>query len=138
MALKNKLYRAGSICMIVLGILHTLYFVFSVMTEEPVIYGTLANVTKKGVAWFLGERTLLAYYNGYSLSMGLLLISYGLLTLVTKRTCKATMLSVVISFAAFIISVVYFHVLAYVLMALSFICYAMSLVVKEKGKSNSI
>ena len=118
--------------MIVLGFLHTLYFIFSVVSEEPIIYDTLSGITKKGVAWFLGERTLLAYYNGYSLSMGLLLISYGLLTFVTERTRKAAVLSIVISFAAFVISVAYFHLLAYSLMALSTVCYMLSLAMKEK------
>ena len=123
--------------MIVLGVLHTIYFIFSVVNEEPIIYDTLSGVTKKGVAWFLGERTLLMYYNGYSLSMGLLLASYGLLTFVTSRTYKAVLLSIAISLAAFAISVVYFHVLAYVLMALSVICYTLSLVVREKKKPSN-
>lgn len=124
--------------MIVLGVLHTLYFAFSVISEEPVIYETLSGVTKKGVAWFLGERTLLAYYNGYSLSMGLLLISYGMLTLATQRTYKATMLSAIISFFALIISVVYFHMLAYILMALSTIFYMLSLTAKEKSVKKEV
>lgn len=131
--MKNKLYKAGSICMIILGVLHTLYFIFAVASKEPIIYDTLSGVTKKGVIWILGERSLLEYYNGYSLSMGLLLVSYGLLAMVTKRTCKAVILSVIISFSALIISIVYFHVLAYTLMALSFIAYVLALLVKEKA-----
>lgn len=135
-AMKNKLHKAGSVCMIVLGVLHTLYFIFSVISNEPVIYDTLANVTKKGVAWFLGERSLLSYYNGYSLSMGLLLVSYGLLAIITKHTCKTAVLSLIISAAAFIISAVYFHVLAYTIMALSVIFYSLSLLTKERTKTN--
>lgn len=134
--MKNKLYKIASICMITLGVLHTLYFIFSVATQEPVIYQTLSHVVKKGVVWLLGERSLLAYYNGYSLSMGLLLISYGLLTLVTNRTYKAAILSILISFAALVISIAYFHMLAYLLMGLCFIFYFLSLLVKEKQQSH--
>lgn len=129
--MKVKLYNAGSVCMIILGVLHTLYFIFSVTTGEAIIYETLSEVIKKGVMWLLGERSLLYYYNGYSLSMGLLMISYGLLALFTKRTCKAAMLSAAISLMAFIISIVYFHMLAYTLMGLCFVFYALSLMVKE-------
>lgn len=132
MVLKNKLYRAGSACLILLGILHTLYFIFSVISKEPIIYDTLSGVTKKGVIWLLGERSLLSYYNGYSLSMGLLLISYGALACITNRTDKTTMLSIVISFAALAISIAYFHILADILMAASTIFYILSLTVKVK------
>ena len=135
--MKNKFYIAGSICLIVLGVLHTLYFVFSVATEEPIIYQTLGGVIKKGVIWLLGERSLLSYYNGYSLSMGLLMASYGLLALVTKRTCKAAILAVIISLAAFVISIVYFHMLAYLLMGACFISYLLSLLVKDNTILNS-
>jgi hypothetical protein len=52
MPLKDNLYRVGSVSMIVLGVLHTLYFIFSVFNEEPIIYETLTNVTKKALYGF--------------------------------------------------------------------------------------
>lgn len=121
--------------MIILGALHTLYFIFSVTTGEAIIYDTLADITKKGVIWLLGERSLLYYYNGYSLAMGLLMMCYGLFALLTERTCKSTILCTATSLIAFIISVVYFHMLAYSLTALSFILYALSLLAREKEVS---
>jgi hypothetical protein len=129
---KNKFYKAGSVCMILLGILHTAYFVFSGLHEEAVIHETLTHIIKKGAVWFLGERSLLSYYNGYSLSMGLLLISYGLLALMTNRTTKAQILSLAVSAVAFVICVVYFHILAYSLMGLSAFFYLCSLSVKNE------
>lgn len=130
--MKSKLYRIASICMVVLGALHVLYFIFSAVNKEPVIYQTLGEVTKKGVIWLLGERTLLSYYNGYSLSMGLLLVSYGLLALIAKRTAKTTILSIMVSLSAFMVSIAYFHMLAYLLMGACFIFYLLSFFVKDK------
>lgn len=129
--MKIRLYKAASIAMIILGSLHTLYFIGSIMRKEPVIYDTLSHVIKKGIVGILGERSLLSYYNGYSLSMGLLLISYGLLALFTRPDRRAMILSTFISFTAFVISVFYFHPLAYVLTGVSFACYLMSLVWKR-------
>jgi ABC-type sulfate transport system permease component len=66
-------------------------------------------------------------------------MNYGLLTLVAKRTRKAVVLSVITSFITLVISFVYFHILAYTLMTLSFIFYSLALVVRSgQGNESSI
>ncbi|MDR0371180.1 MAG: hypothetical protein LBH80_04935 [Prevotellaceae bacterium] len=127
----NRFYKAGSVCMMLLGIVHTIYFLFSVMLEEGVVHETLANTIKRGAVWFVGERSLLIYYSGYSLSMGLLLISYGLLALMTNRTTKTQILCLAVSAVAFVICVVCFHLLAYSLMGLSTLFYLCSLSIED-------
>lgn len=129
-----KLLKAGSIGLILLGLLHLISHIFG-KPNDPNLDKLLLDMQNFKIE-LMGEHNLLKFYNGFSIMMGFLLAAFGVQTyLLSNEILKnktALLATIIITIIAFILAVMYFHVLAFSLIGISMICYVTAFV-KYKG-----
>jgi hypothetical protein len=130
---KTRLYKAGSIAFILLGIAHLSVSALRA-PENPQLAQLLADMQNYKIEMF-GSHNMLKFHNGFSLMMGFLLSSFGVQNLVLSEFIainrKAQWTTAVITIIALVIAFIYFHILAYGFIFFSLICYSIPLLEKS-------
>lgn len=109
---KWNYFKIGASFYMLLGALHFIYVISAPKRPENVvqIYSKMES-TKFD---FMGEHTVMQFYTGFSVMMGLMLFAFGWQIFMSKQPNKAAILGYIfISIIASIIAVFYFHPLAY-------------------------
>lgn len=122
---KLKIFQAGSLAFIILGLLHLMAHFGMTLTLEP---NQLMMDMQAFKIDLFGEHDLLKFHNGFSIMMGFLISAFGLQNflcarfIVTNQT--ALFSSLLISMVCFGIALLYFHILAYGFIFFSLLCFA--------------
>ena len=123
----------GSWSFVFLGIGHLVTHLFLPKTPEQ---EKMIQVMKDFVISMPGpDSTLLLFHEGFSLMMGLLLISYGTVNILFfaedssdfLRSKHIAMLNVLVSLLAVVLSVIYFFIVPVVFTAISLIAFGLVL-----------
>lgn len=124
---KLKLFKAGSIAFIILGLLHLLAHFGMTISQQP--NQLIIDMQNYQINLF-GKHSLFEFYNGFSIMMGFILAAFGLQNFFCAKFIlqhkNALFSSLLISFVSFIIALIYFHMLAYGFILFSVGCYALS------------
>ncbi|MDD3319876.1 MAG: hypothetical protein PHS59_00315 [Paludibacter sp.] len=128
-----KIFKIGARAFIVLGALHLLAHIFS-SPEDPMSIKLLQDMENCKIN-ILGEHNFLKFYNGFSISMGVLLSAFGLQCLILSEFIlenrKALYTTIIITAIVFALSIAYFHIVAYGFTFFSLICFLYALVKTE-------
>ena len=125
-------HMIGSWSLVFLGIGHLVTHLFLPKTPEQ---EKMIQVMKDFVISMPGpDSTLLLFYEGFSLMMGLLLIGYGTANVLfaadnfdSVRSKHILMLNVLVSLLAVVLSVVYFFIVPIVFTAISLTAFVLAL-----------
>jgi hypothetical protein len=124
---KLKFFQAGAITFILLGLLH-LSAHFGMDKNEEASQLMLDMEALK--IQLFGEHDLLKFHNGFSLMMGFMLAAYGLQQLLCAefilQSKKALLSCIMITAFSLLIALLFFHILAYGLIAVSLGCFAIA------------
>jgi len=122
---KLKIFKAGAITIVVLGVLHLIGQASSKLADPQGL--ALLEAMENYKIKMLGEHSVLKFFKGFSTTMGVLIIAFGAQNLLlataivkSKRNIASTILITAISF---VLAVTYFHALAYGMLLLAFICF---------------
>ena len=128
-----KIFKIGAWAFIILGALHLLAHKFSSPGDSMSIK-LLQNMETCKIN-ILGEHNFLKFYNGFSITMGVLLSAFGLQCLILSefilKNRKALYSTIIITAIVFALSIVYFHIIAYGFTFFSLICFLYALVKTE-------
>lgn len=125
-------YKIASWSLLIIGFGHTITYLTAPNTPEQ---NQLITTIKALNFDMLGvDANIFSFYEGFSLMMGLLLIGYGLINILTlknnKQSCLPTnmlILNIIISFFSVVISLKYFFLIPVVFTSIPFIGYLISL-----------
>jgi hypothetical protein len=125
-------YKTASWSLLIIGFGHTLTYLTAPNTpEQNILITTMKalNFNMLGV-----DANIFSFYEGFSLMMGLLLIGYGLINILTLKNNKQSylptnmlILNIIISFFSVAISLKYFFLIPVVFTSIPFIGYLISL-----------
>lgn len=126
--MKNyTLFKTGSIAFIILGLLHLMAHFGNSLSLEP---NQLMQDMQDYKINLFGEHNLLQFHTVFSIMMGFLISAFGLQNLLCTTFIvdnkKALLSSILISAIAFIVALLYFHILAYGFILFSFLCYLLT------------
>lgn len=120
---KINLYKTGALAYITLGILHLSFAVFGSPNNENV--AQTLTLMKQTSVQLMGQHNLLQFYTGFSLTMGFLLVAFGLQAYTIKQpTKKGIAVNIFVSAIATALAIIYFHPLAYSFLMFALICFA--------------
>lgn len=129
-----KLIKTGATAFILLGILHILAQTFG-KPNDPLLDKLLLDMQNFKIN-LMGEHNLLKFHNGFSLMMGFLLSAFGIQNFLLAKEIlnnrKAFLSILVISSIAFIIALLFFHILAFGFIFISLTCFTIAFI---KNKS---
>ncbi|WP_436515735.1 LIC_13387 family protein [Ekhidna sp. To15] len=116
----NKMIKAAGAALALLGILHLIAQFFGPSNEEV---PEVIQMMKDYEIEMMGTHTLMSFHNGFSIMTGLFMITIGTLQLAHASKIDRTMLRTLMFFTliAFVVSLQYFHPLAYGLILIGFI-----------------
>ncbi len=126
--MKINYFKLGAVACILLGAMHLLSQLLRGNDLDPQLASTLAEM-KATEIHVMGKHTLLQFYNGFSLTMGFLLVAFGLQAWMIDNPGKRVILTnVFASVIIFVLTLIYFHVLASAFMLIAAICFTMSFI----------
>ena len=133
---KVKLFKAGSISFIILGLLHlNAHFSMSAGEEGRQL---MLDMQAFKIQLF-GEHDLLKFHHGFSIMMSFLMIAFGLQNLLSAKSMVqnkgALLSSILISGISLIIAYLYFHILAYGVIFFSLLCFTLCAFMSEEKAS---
>ncbi len=132
--MKINYFKLGSILYMVLGTLHTLSHLLNGASDDSQLTDTLAKMEAASFQ-FMGEHTLMQFYNGFSLTMGFLLFAFGLQAYMINQPDKRIIVTdILISMVILLLTVIYFHLLASAFAAAATICFTISLFGQRTAK----
>lgn len=130
---KLRLFKAGAIAFILLGLLHLMAHFGMMVREEP---NQLMMDMEAFKIQLFGELSLLQFHIGFSIMMGFLIVAFGLQSLLCAKFITqnkgALFSSLVISAISFLIAFTYFHVLAYGFILFSTACFTLTAFLREE------
>jgi len=124
-------YKVGSWSFILVGVGHLATATFAPSTPEKV---QITQTMKEFPITMLGtDSNLLLFHEGFSLMMGVLLMGYGVLSLLHARKLgfpekEVIWVNILISLVALILSMKYFFIVPTSLLGLALLCFSMTLV----------
>jgi|GEM_PF-3454685 len=125
-----KLIKTGALAFILLGILHLLAHFFG-KPNDPILDKLLIDMQNFKIN-LMGEHSLLKFYNGFSIMMGFLLSAFGIQTFLLAKEIldnkNAFISIIVISIIAFVIAVMFFHILAFGFIFISSVCFTIAFI----------
>lgn len=129
--MKNTTLKTISgILLIFLGLCHqTVHVLFELNPEKPPIVGDMQNFKIE----MMGIHTLLEFHNGFSIMTGHFIICIGIIVLVIRKIEEKSIdISLVLIISSIsVISVFYFHVLAYGISGLAAVFYLLAMKKRE-------
>lgn len=131
--IKNVYFKLGALACIVLGLLHTMSQLLKDKSGNQELARAL-DVMEQTSIQAMGTHSLLKFYNGFSLTMGILLIAFGAQAYATATpTRRLAAVNTLSSLVLFVVAVVYFHPLAYLFLLLALVCFAISYLKLARG-----
>ena len=128
---KNNYFKIGAIAYIALGLMHLISQMSADGLSENVLQ-TLA-VMKTTTFDFMGQHDLMQFYTGFSITMGFMLIAFGLQAFTIKQPAKSVIIvNMFASLIASVLAIVYFHPLAYTFLLFATAFFTISLIIKDK------
>lgn len=136
--MKTNYFKLGGIACILLGVMHLIAHL-SQGNVDPQMANTLAAM-QNTIIRLMGEHTLLQFYNGFSLTMGFLLVAFGLQTImIEKPGSRLALMNSGITVVLLFLCMKYFHILASAFMLIAFVCFIISFIkIRKDEKSNEI
>lgn len=127
--MKKSIYKQISgISLLILGGIHlAVHVLFQLNPEKPPIVAEM-NAFEINL---MGTHTLLKFHEGFSLMTGFFILFLGVIVLMVNRKLQDISLDrwlLVIIGSLVVISIVYFHVLAYGVTAFAFVVYVWGIV----------
>jgi hypothetical protein len=123
-----KLIKTGAIAFILLGILHLLFHFWG-KPNDPMLDKLLLDMQNFQIN-LMGEHSFLKFHNGFSIMMGFLLSAFGIQNFLLAKEIlnnKTAFLSLIIITAiAFVIAVMFFHILAFGFIFISLVCFTIA------------
>ncbi len=123
---KLNYFKAGAIAYMLLGFMHLV----SQMQKDGLSENVLQTLMrmKNTTFHFMGQHDLMQFYTGFSITMGFMLFAFGLQTfLINKPSRQIIVADILISLVVLILSIIYFHPLAYSFIAFSLLCFVICL-----------
>ena len=122
---KTTIFKAGTIALILLGLIHlSAHFGMTPPEDAQSLLDDMNAYTIE----LMGSHSLLKFHNGFSVMMGFLLSAFGLILYQLRAAIlanKTTLLTVfLLSMIGFVISFIFFHVLAYGFFLFSTLCFS--------------
>ncbi|PCJ45294.1 MAG: hypothetical protein COA74_15905 [Gammaproteobacteria bacterium] len=129
------IYKAGCWSFILVGLGHIVTSMFVPITPERA--SIILEMKNFSITMAGTESNLYLFHEGFSLMMGVLLISYGLLNLfLTKASVipenNIIFINTTVSLIAFIISIKYFFMVPIILLCIAFLCFLITLIISTK------
>ena len=128
-----KLFKAGSIAFILLGLLHLMAHIGMTLGQEP--NQLMIDMQNFKIDLF-GEHSLFKFHSGFSIMMGFMISAFGIQNLLCTdyilHNRKALLSTILISAVGFGLAIAYFHILAYGFILFSLGCYGVAWVKREK------
>lgn len=126
-------YKIGCWAFIVVGVGHIVTDLLGPKTSKQMGY---IQTMKDSTLSLLGtDTTVFSFYQGFSIMMGLLLTSYGLINLLIVKNNKESnvakniiLLNILVASACVILSIKYFFIVPITLTGLAFIGFTLSLI----------
>ena len=119
-----KLFKTGAIALILLGILHLLAHTLG-KPSDPVLDRLLLEMQNYKIS-LMGEHNILKFHTGFSIMMGFLISALGIQNFLLAKEILANRMVfasvIMISAIAFMIAIMYFHILAYGFILFSLAC----------------
>ncbi|AJW65118.1 hypothetical protein VO54_03692 [Elizabethkingia miricola] len=124
---KRNYFKIGASAYMLLGALH-LFYQFS--KQKPTTNLMLTYTKMKETSFdFMGEHTLMQFYTGFSIMMGLMLFAFGFQAFMIKQPNRSVVIvNILISLTASILAVIYFHPLAYSFLLCASLCFILCLI----------
>jgi hypothetical protein len=129
METSKRLFGSAGLTLALLGMLHLATDILARnQGDMPAIFQDMAAYKIR----MLGTYSLLQFYTGFSLIMGVMLVLYGLNVWLTARGSFSAIpknmftFNVMASLILFVLTVVYFHPLAYGFCLVAFLLFALS------------
>ncbi len=134
--MKINYFKLGATACMLLGAMH----LTSHLLQGGVDFQMADTLTamQNTTIQFMGKHTLLQFYNGFSLTMGFLLIAFGLQTFMIKKpSSQIAAVNSVITTVLFFLCVKYFHFLASAFIFTACVCFIVSFIkIRKDEKSN--
>lgn len=125
--MKVNYFKSGAIAYMLLGSMHLFSHLLSGNNLDPQMTKTLAEM-KNTIINIIGEHTLWQFYEGFSLTMGFLLIAFGLQAYMIDNPNKRIIITnIIITLVILVLTIKYFHLIASAFMLLALICFFISL-----------
>ncbi len=132
--MKINYFKFGAIAYMVLGAMHELSHLTKGNINDSKLANTLAEMENTTIH-FLGEHSLMKFYDGFSLTMGFLLLAFGLQAFVTDKPGKKIVLvDILVTLITLILTILYFHIIAWSFMGIALVCFVMSYIQMKKAQ----
>jgi len=138
MKLLPTVYKIGCWAFVLVGVGHIVTSMLIPTTPERTII--VQTMKEFSISMIGTESNLYLFHEGFSLMMGILLISYGLLNLSMLKTSEAPSKNTIIvnaatSIIALVISIKYFFLVPTTLLSIAFLCFLMALIINQFSKN---
>lgn len=124
--MKNLNYfKIGAFAYMLLGIMHLLSQISTSGLSVNVLQ--VLEIMRKTSFDFMGQHSLMQFYTGFSVVMGVMLFAFGLQAFVIKRPNKsAIVVNMAVSLIVSVLAIMYFHPLAYLFLLFATFCFTIS------------
>jgi hypothetical protein len=131
-------YKISSWSFILVGIGHLIGHLLSPKTSEQI--EMLQTMKEFTIAMPGTETNLLLFYTGFSLMMGIMLLSYGVINLLLLKNIKQInwidnqilITNTLVSFMSLILAIKYFFIIPIVLMGIALTGFTLALIITNK------
>lgn len=123
---KLNYFKIGAVAYMLLGVMHLISQSSKDGLRENVLQSFV--VMRAATFDFMGQHDLMQFYTGFSITMGFMLFAFGLQAFAIKQPAKSVAVAnMLVSLVAAVLSVVYFHPLAWLFLFFAALCFAISL-----------
>ncbi len=132
--MKINYFKLGAIAYMILGAMHGLSHLAKGNIDDPKLANTLAEMSNTTID-LLGEHSIMKFYDGFSLTMGFLLLAFGLQAFVTDKPGKKIVLvDILVTLITLILTIRYFHIIAWSFMGIALVCFVISYIQMKKAR----
>ncbi len=132
--MKINYFKLGSIAYIVLGAMHALAHLSRGNIDDPKLANTLTEMKNTTIS-LLGEYSLMKFYDGFSLTMGFMLLAFGIQAFLMGKPGKRVVLAdILITAVTLLLTILYFHIIASSLMLIALVCFIIAFVKMQKAR----
>lgn len=123
-----RLFNIGTSVYIILGIIHLFSHFFGTPADPS--FDELIAIMEESTIHIGGAHSVLKFYNGFSVMMGVMLVCFGLVSFLMAKTIvhrlQVFTLYCAIALGLFIVSILYFHILTYGLLGVTLVAHVIS------------